>query len=125
MPSTIPTSPSSARTATTAPSSASPEPTRGAGKALVAIGGGTGLSALLRGLKHHVGSERLRQLTGVVTVTDDGGSSGRLRRELGVLPPGFPNGGGLVGPGISFRRVPALSLYSITRLRKPSLSSPF
>jgi uncharacterized cofD-like protein len=86
----------------------------------VAIGGGTGLSALLRGLKHHVGSERLRQLTGVVTVTDDGGSSGRLRRELGVLPPGdirnciaaladdedlltrlfqyrFPNGGGLLG----------------------------
>jgi uncharacterized cofD-like protein len=88
--------------------------------ALVAIGGGTGLSALLRGLKHHAGGERLRQLTGVVTVTDDGGSSGRLRREFGVLPPGdirncivaladdedllarlfqyrFPNGGGLVG----------------------------
>jgi uncharacterized cofD-like protein len=87
---------------------------------LVAIGGGTGLSALLRGLKHHVGSARLRQLTGVVTVTDDGGSSGRLRREFGVLPPGdirnciaalapdedlltrlfqyrFPNGGGLLG----------------------------
>jgi uncharacterized cofD-like protein len=86
----------------------------------VAIGGGTGLSALLRGLKHHVGGDRLRQLTGVVTVTDDGGSSGRLRRELGVLPPGdirnciaaladdedlltrlfqyrFPNGGGLLG----------------------------
>jgi uncharacterized cofD-like protein len=86
----------------------------------VAIGGGTGLSALLRGLKAHVGTERLRQLTGVVTVTDDGGSSGRLRRELGVLPPGdirnciaaladdedlltrlfqyrFPNGGGLLG----------------------------
>ncbi len=54
----------------------------------MAIGGGTGLSALLRGLKHHVGGGRLRQLTGVVTVTDDGGSSGRLRRELGVLPPG-------------------------------------
>jgi uncharacterized cofD-like protein len=91
-----------------------------AGRALVAIGGGTGLSALLRGLKHHVGTPRLRQLTGVVTVTDDGGSSGRLRREFGVLPPGdirnciaalapdedlltrlfqyrFPNGGGLLG----------------------------
>jgi uncharacterized cofD-like protein len=54
----------------------------------VAIGGGTGLSVLLRGLKAHVGTERLRQLIGVVTVTDDGGSSGRLRRELGVLPPG-------------------------------------
>lgn len=90
------------------------------GRALVAIGGGTGLSALLRGLKHHVGTPGLRQLTGVVTVTDDGGSSGRLRREFGVLPPGdirnciaalapdedlltrlfqyrFPNGGGLLG----------------------------
>src|SRR4051812_5190931 len=120
MPSTTPTSPSSARTATTAPSSASPEPVGTAGKALVAIGGGTGLSALLRGLKHHVGTDRLRQLTGVVTVTDDGGSSGRLRKEFGVLPPGdirnciaaladdedlltrlfqyrFPNGGGLLG----------------------------
>jgi uncharacterized cofD-like protein len=84
------------------------------------VGGGTGLSALLRGLKHYTGSDRLRQLTGVVTVTDDGGSSGRLRREFGVLPPGdirnclvaladdedllarlfqyrFPNGGGLLG----------------------------
>src|SRR5215210_705269 len=120
MPSTTPTSPSSARTGTTVPSSASPDPARPAGKALVAIGGGTGLSALLRGLKHHVGTERLREITGVVTVTDDGGSSGRLRREFGVLPPGdirnciaaladdedlltrlfqyrFPNGGGLVG----------------------------
>ncbi|HEY0512780.1 MAG TPA: gluconeogenesis factor YvcK family protein, partial [Thermoanaerobaculia bacterium] len=121
MPSTTPTSPSSARTATTAPSSASPEAARaGDGRALVAIGGGTGLSALLRGLKHHVGTDRLRAITGVVTVTDDGGSSGRLRREFGVLPPGdirnciaaladdedlltrlfqyrFPNGGGLLG----------------------------
>src|SRR3978361_1482486 len=89
MPSTTPTSPSSARTATSAPSSASPEPaSTPPEKALVAIGGGTGLSALLRGLKAHTGTERLRQLTGVVTVTDDGGSSGRLRRELGVLPPG-------------------------------------
>src|SRR5262250_2150726 len=63
-------------------------PDPGAGGSLVAIGGGTGLSALLRGLKHHVGSARLGRLTGVVTVTDDGGSSGRLRREFGVLPPG-------------------------------------
>lgn len=86
----------------------------------MAVGGGTGLSALLRGLKHHVGTDRLRQVSGVVTVTDDGGSSGRLRREFGVLPPGdirnciaaladdedlltrlfqyrFPNGGGLLG----------------------------
>ena len=53
------------------------------GPRIVAIGGGTGLSALLRGLKEHTGN-----LTAVVTVADDGGSSGRLRRELGVLPPG-------------------------------------
>lgn len=51
----------------------------------MAVGGGTGLAVLLRGLKHHVNRERL---TAVVTMTDDGGSSGRLRRELGVLPPG-------------------------------------
>jgi uncharacterized cofD-like protein len=56
--------------------------------AITAVGGGTGLAVLLRGLKHHVGSPLLGRLTGVVTVTDDGGSSGRLRRELGVLPPG-------------------------------------
>jgi uncharacterized cofD-like protein len=50
---------------------------------VVAIGGGTGLSTLLRGLKMHT-----PHITAVVTVADDGGSSGRLRRELGVLPPG-------------------------------------
>lgn len=48
----------------------------------VAIGGGTGLAALLRGLKEQT------MLTGIVTVADDGGSSGRLREELGLLPPG-------------------------------------
>jgi uncharacterized cofD-like protein len=53
------------------------------GYKVVAIGGGTGLSTLLRGLKR-----RTSNLTAVVTVTDDGGSSGRLRKELGVLPPG-------------------------------------
>ncbi len=53
--------------------------------AITAIGGGSGLSVLLRGLKRWVAPERLRA---VVTVTDDGGSSGRLRREFGVLPPG-------------------------------------
>lgn len=53
------------------------------GLRIAALGGGTGLSSLLRGLKH-LGAE----LTAVVTVADDGGSSGRLRRELGVLPPG-------------------------------------
>ncbi len=53
------------------------------GPKIVAIGGGTGLSTLLRGLKEYSGN-----LTAVVTVADDGGSSGRLRRELGILPPG-------------------------------------
>lgn len=86
----------------------------------MAVGGGTGLAVLLRGLKEHVGHERLGELTAVVTVSDDGGSSGRLRRELSILPPGdirnclvaladdedllarlfqyrFPNGKGLSG----------------------------
>jgi uncharacterized cofD-like protein len=53
------------------------------GPRIVAIGGGTGLSALLSGLKQHTSN-----LTAVVTVADDGGSSGKLRRELGMLPPG-------------------------------------
>ncbi len=53
----------------------------------MAIGGGTGLAVLLRGLKHEVG-RGVRELAAVVTVSDDGGSSGRLRREFGVLPPG-------------------------------------
>ena len=85
---------------------------------VVAIGGGSGLAVLLRGLKQVVAARE--RLTAVVTVADDGGSSGRLRRELGVLPPGdirncivaladdedllarlfqyrFPNGRGLSG----------------------------
>ncbi|UWG97141.1 YvcK family protein [Dehalobacter sp. DCM] len=53
------------------------------GPRVVVIGGGTGLSALLQGLKEYTSN-----LTAIVTVGDDGGSSGRLRRELGVLPPG-------------------------------------
>lgn len=53
------------------------------GPKIVAIGGGTGLSTLLRGLKEYTD-----HITAIVTVADDGGSSGRLRRELGVLPPG-------------------------------------
>jgi uncharacterized cofD-like protein len=53
------------------------------GPRIVVIGGGTGLSALLRGLKNHTNN-----LTAVVTVADDGGSSGELRRNMGVLPPG-------------------------------------
>lgn len=67
------------------------------GMRVVALGGGTGLSALLRGLKEHVvrGSDQaptrerpIADLTAIVTVTDDGGSSGRLRRENRILPPG-------------------------------------
>jgi len=67
------------------------------GLRVVALGGGTGLSALLRGLREHVvrGPVRLptrerpiSDLAAVVTVTDDGGSSGRLRREHQILPPG-------------------------------------
>lgn len=53
------------------------------GPRIVALGGGTGLSTLLRGLKQHSSN-----ITAVVTVTDDGGSSGRLKQEMGILPPG-------------------------------------
>ena len=59
---------------------------------VVAIGGGTGLSAVLAGLKHCVrpgdAAAPAVDITAIVTVTDDGGSSGRLRREFDVLPPG-------------------------------------
>ena len=53
------------------------------GARIVAIGGGHGLATLLRGLKEYTNN-----LTAIVTVSDDGGSSGRLRRTLGILPPG-------------------------------------
>ena len=53
------------------------------GPKIVVIGGGTGLSALLRGLKKHTSN-----ITAIVTVADDGGSSGELRRNMGMLPPG-------------------------------------
>ncbi len=53
------------------------------GPSVVVIGGGTGLSTLLRGLK-----VRSSNLTAIVTVADDGGSSGRLRHDLGIVPPG-------------------------------------
>jgi len=56
---------------------------RESGPRIVAIGGGHGLATLLRGLKTHT-----RNLTAVVTVADDGGSSGRLRADFGILPPG-------------------------------------
>ena len=63
---------------------------------VVAIGGGTGLAALLRGLRNHFPGPwhgpalrpHLSKLTAVVTVTDEGGSSGRLRRDFRILPPG-------------------------------------
>lgn len=59
---------------------------------LVAIGGGTGLSTLLAGLKQFVGAQTeevsIQALSAIVTVSDDGGSSGRLRQELQMLPPG-------------------------------------
>ncbi|MBM3956630.1 MAG: YvcK family protein [Gemmatimonadetes bacterium] len=53
------------------------------GPRVVGIGGGTGLSTMLRGIK-----DRTSHVTGIVTVADDGGSSGRLREDFGVLPPG-------------------------------------
>jgi 2-phospho-L-lactate transferase CofD len=56
---------------------------RSRGPKIVALGGGTGLSTLLRGLKTYSAN-----ITAVVTVADDGGSSGKLRRDFGVLPPG-------------------------------------
>lgn len=55
---------------------------------IVSIGGGNGLATLLRGLKRYAQDGLPLQITAVVTVTDDGGSSGRLRREFDVLPPG-------------------------------------
>ena len=55
----------------------------GAGPKITVIGGGSGLPNLLRGLKHYTSN-----ISAVVTVADDGGSSGRLRSELGILPPG-------------------------------------
>jgi uncharacterized cofD-like protein len=56
---------------------------RSAGPRIVAIGGGTGMPQLLRGLRAYTD-----EITAIVTVADDGGSSGRLRRQMGVLPPG-------------------------------------
>jgi len=71
---------------------------RDSGLRIVSLGGGTGLSALLSGLKTYVGGQPpsdeevssawVESLTAVVTVTDDGGSSGRLRDEFQILPPG-------------------------------------
>ncbi|NLG49510.1 MAG: YvcK family protein [Chloroflexi bacterium] len=60
-----------------------PRPHYGTGPHIVVLGGGHGLSTLLRGLKNHTNN-----LTAIVTVADDGGSSGVLRKEMGLLPPG-------------------------------------
>ncbi|HEY9840460.1 MAG TPA: RNase adapter RapZ, partial [Candidatus Obscuribacterales bacterium] len=61
----------------------SPRKRRAQDLCLVALGGGTGLSTLLRGFKRV-----FHDITAVVTVSDDGGSSGRLRKDMGILPPG-------------------------------------
>jgi len=75
----------------------SPYTPASSGLRVVAIGGGTGLSTLLKGLKWYVSPDRpsaktrkpeICDLSAVVTVSDDGGSSGRLRKELNMLPPG-------------------------------------
>lgn len=73
-----------------------PQPTlRSFAPRIVAIGGGTGLPVVLAGLRQVLGRDcsgecmsLVGRLTGIVTVTDDGGSSGQLRRDLGILPPG-------------------------------------
>ncbi|HEY8226340.1 MAG TPA: uridine diphosphate-N-acetylglucosamine-binding protein YvcK [Pyrinomonadaceae bacterium] len=68
------------------------EHSENSGQKLVAMGGGTGLSTLLAGLKELVGKSSesiwIENLSAIVTVSDDGGSSGRLRDELQMLPPG-------------------------------------
>lgn len=77
-----------------------------AGRKIVVIGGGTGLSTLLLGLKEYT-----HNITAIVTVTDDGGSSGMLRREFGILPPGdirncihaLARTGGLLTPLLNHR----------------------
>jgi len=101
------------------------------GPKVVVIGGGTGLPTLLRGMKRYTNN-----ITAIVTVGDDGGSSGRLRAELGVLPPGdirncitaladgetlvtelfnyrFESGGGLEGH--SFGNLFLTALYTLTK----------
>lgn len=78
------------------PASSRERPADTRGLRVVAIGGGTGLSTLLKGLKRHVAGPhsagadmpRIHELCAVVTVSDDGGSSGRLRKDFNMLPPG-------------------------------------
>jgi uncharacterized cofD-like protein len=61
---------------------------RGTPRRVVALGGGTGMPSVLRGLRPHVTAGGIASLTSIVTMTDDGGSSGRLRRSRGLPPPG-------------------------------------
>jgi uncharacterized cofD-like protein len=100
------------------------------GPKIVVVGGGTGLSVLLRGLKKYTSN-----ITAIVTVADDGGSSGQLRDELGILPPGdirnclvaladketlmeelfqhrFENGHGLAGHSLGNLLIAAMSQIS-------------
>ncbi len=75
---------------------------------IVALGGGTGLPAVLEGLADvaaEKGETRHDRLTGIVTVTDDGGSSGRLRKQLGIQPPGDARNclAALTGPDSSLK----------------------
>src|SRR5580698_8736958 len=95
---TMETKTAESRTPSLASSLPPEQAARARGLRVVAIGGGTGLSTLLKGLKRFVlwpsevpaqlASPFIHDLSGVVTVSDDGGSSGRLRKELNMLPPG-------------------------------------
>ncbi|NLE43306.1 MAG: uridine diphosphate-N-acetylglucosamine-binding protein YvcK [Chloroflexi bacterium] len=90
------------------------------GPKVVAIGGGHGLSVLLRGLKHHTAN-----ITAIVTVADDGGSSGQLRRELGVLPPGdFRNCIAALADDEALITQLFQYRFPINALGKPSTSAP-
>jgi len=55
---------------------------------IVMLGGGTGLSTLLRGIREYGNLDSSKNISAIVTVADDGGSSGRLREEMNILPPG-------------------------------------
>ena len=101
---------------------------------IVAIGGGTGLATLLRGLKRYVPArEGLEptfspsvEITAVVTVTDDGGSSGRLRREFDVLPPGDIRNCmvALCEDEALLSRLFRLPLFQRPRAQRPQLRQP-
>ena len=95
-PATLANIPLSSQNLSQQPSAGTEEPAFAQPMRVVAIGGGTGLSTLLRGLRRHVTTAGhpaaapgpISDLAAVVTVTDDGGSSGRLRKGFNMLPPG-------------------------------------